>query len=216
MQNPVAPQQIQDQQQNLLVLEVKSLQALGMPKAVDLSLNRQQIWMVSGVSGTGKSQFLKALADLIEHSGEVKLYGQEQSQVCPEKWRSQVMYFSAETAWWRDHVGEHFDTNPDSELLKSVGLVPSILEKNPDDLSSGEKQRLALLRGLQYQPKVLLLDEITANLDPKSALLVEELVTDYINKNQTCALWISHDEEQQKRLGRNDCQLIFIAKEEAQ
>ncbi|BCN94278.1 iron ABC transporter ATP-binding protein FetA [Thiomicrorhabdus immobilis] len=185
-----------------------------MPNAVDLSLNRQQIWMVSGASGTGKSQFLKALADLIEHSGLVELYGQEQNQMCPEKWRSQVMYFSAETAWWRDHVAEHFDTQPDTEILNSVGLKPSILEKNPDDLSSGEKQRLALLRGLQYRPKVLLLDEITANLDPKSAQLVERLVVDYINTNQTCALWISHDEEQQQRLSCENCQLVFVAKEE--
>jgi len=96
-----------------------------------------------------------------------------------------------------------------------VGLKVDILEQNPDNLSSGEKQRLALLRGLQYEPKVLLLDEITANLDPKSARLVENLVTDYIAKHTAAALWISHDEEQQERLGCAECQLVFTAHEES-
>ena len=198
-----------------VLLEVESVQAEGLSLPVDLTVMKQQIWMISGPSGTGKSQFLKAVADLIEHTGQVRLLAQTQTQMCPEKWRVQVMYFSAETAWWSDIVSHHFETLPDEKLLKSLGLKVDILQKNPDSLSSGEKQRLALLRGLQYQPKVLLLDEVTANLDPKSALLVEAMVMDYIEKNQASVLWISHDEDQQQRVGCPDCQLVFIGQEEA-
>ncbi|WEJ62472.1 ABC transporter ATP-binding protein [Thiomicrorhabdus lithotrophica] len=202
-----------------VILVVEDVHTPGMVKPITLALQSQQIWMVSGESGTGKSRLLKSLADLIEHTGLVTLFEKEKTQqqdkVCPETWRSKVMYFSAETAWWSDSVKAHFETQPKPELLKSVGLKVDILEQNPDNLSSGEKQRLALLRGLQYEPKVLLLDEITANLDPKSALLVENLVTDYIAKHTAAALWISHDEEQQERLGCAECQLVFTAHEES-
>ena len=201
------------------ILVVENVHTPGMVKPISLALQSQQIWMVSGESSTGKSRLLKSLADLIEHTGLVTLFekenAQQQDKVCPETWRSKVMYFSAETAWWSDSVKAHFETQPKPELLKSVGLKVEILEQNPDNLSSGEKQRLALLRGLQYEPKVLLLDEITANLDPKSALLVENLVTDYIAKHAAAGLWISHDEEQQERLGCVECQLVFTANEES-
>ncbi len=197
----------------LVILEVQDVKALGMAFAINLTVLPQQIWMVSGASGTGKSQFLKALADLIEHSGQVFLLGESQTQLCPEAWRAQVMYFSAETAWWSDRVSQHFETQPDSELLALVDLHSDILQQNPDHLSSGEKQRLALLRGLQYQPKVLLLDEITANLDPKSVLLVEALVTDYLQKTHAAALWITHDEKQQQRVGCSECQLVLVSAE---
>lgn len=202
------------------ILSIEDVHAPGMIKPITLALHPQQIWMVSGESGTGKSLLLKSLADLIEHSGQITLFDkkkpQQQDKICPETWRSKVMYFSAETAWWSDSVKAHFEKRPKIELLKLVGLKADILEKNPDNLSSGEKQRLALLRGLQYEPKVLLLDEVTANLDPKSALLVEDLVTDYIAKHKAAALWISHDEEQQERLGCPECQLVFTSNEENQ
>ena len=200
------------------ILAIDDVHTPGMIKPITLVLQSQQVWMVSGESGTGKSLLLKSLADLVEHSGQVTLFEKEKTQqqdkICPEIWRSKVMYFSAETAWWSDSVKAHFETEPKLELLKLVGLKADILEQNPYNLSSGEKQRLALLRGLQYEPKVLLLDEVTANLDPKSALLVEDLVTDYIAKHKAAALWVTHDEEQQERLGCVECQLVLNSNEE--
>ncbi len=184
--------------------------AQGMLKAVDMFLQPQDICMLSGPSGSGKSQFLKALADLIKHQGEVCLEEQMLDKVCPETWRSQVMYFAAETAWWQDTVIAHFDQGLETDCLKGVGLGKDVLESNPDSLSSGEKQRLALLRGLQYQPKILLLDEITANLDPKSEQLVETLVKEYVDQHQAAAIWISHDPNQSQRMATK--KLVFEAK----
>lgn len=179
---------------------IENLQAAGMSVAIDLQLNAQDICMVSGPSGSGKSQFFKALADLIEHSGKVQLGQQILEQTCPENWRVQVMYFSAETAWWDDVVATHFETLPNAQQLEKIGLDTAMLNTNPDSLSSGEKQRFALLRGLQYQPKVLLLDEITANLDPSSEYLVETMVKEYVQQNHAIALWISHDPKQIQRM----------------
>lgn len=208
------------------LLQIRELLTVGMLKPVDLTIQAGQLWMLSGVSGTGKSQLLKAIADLIEHSGQAWLNGQAQADICADQWRQQVMYFSAETAWWKEIVAEHFETLPTAEQLHALGLNESFLQKNPDSLSSGEKQRLALLRGLSYEPRVLLLDEITANLDEASTLQVEELLQQYIQTsspmtahlksqppyNQSVAraiLWVSHDSRQRQRLSSPELQLVL-------
>lgn len=190
--------------QHIVTLKVNQLLALGMLEALDLELSSYDVCMLSGASGTGKSQFLKALADLISHQGEVCLNNRSQQEICPETWRSQVMYFAAETAWWADRVADHFEQKPATTWLAQIGLTEAMLEANPDTLSSGEKQRLALLRGLQYQPKVLLLDEITANLDRESEAMVEKLIIEYQQQYHAIVLWISHNPEQRSRLASKE------------
>ncbi|WP_084205666.1 ABC transporter ATP-binding protein [Thiomicrorhabdus chilensis] len=187
-----------------MVLQVNQLKAKGMRQAVSFSVPAEQLVLLYGVSGTGKSVLMRALADLIVHEGEVLLDGVEQRGLCPENWRRQVMYFSAETAWWRETVEEHFETLPSAETLHKLGLDNDYLKRSVNSLSSGEKQRLALLRGLLYEPRVLLLDEITANLDFDSALDVEKMVLDYSRQHQAGVLWVSHDQAQQKRLADSE------------
>ena len=67
-------------------------------------------------------------------------------------------------------------------------------------LSSGECQRFALLRLLANRPRVLLLDEPTANLDPDNVSRVERLIADYIREEQAAVLWVSHDPRQMRRV----------------
>ena len=208
------------------LLHIRGLLTTGMPKPVDLTIRAGNLWMLSGASGTGKSQLLKGIADLIEHSGQAWLNGQAQTEVCANQWRQQVMYFSAETAWWKELVAEHFETLPTAEQLHALGLNESFLQKNPESLSSGEKQRLALLRGLSYKPKVLLLDEITANLDEATTLQVEAFLQQYIQASSPAAvhsesqqphhesaaraiLWVSHDSHQRQRLSPPELQLVL-------
>ncbi|MCF6254110.1 MAG: ATP-binding cassette domain-containing protein [Thiomicrorhabdus sp.] len=209
------------------LLEVKGLKAEGMSQAVDISVFSGQVWMVIGSSGTGKSQFLKSLADLIEHEGDVHLNGVNQQTISAEQWRKQVMYFAAETAWWQDTVVAHFESPPDKTVLKSIGLPSDILQKNPDACSSGEKQRLALLRGLSYQPTILLLDEITANLDTEASIKVEKLLQNYLktpvlnaeiggekisSPPKKAIIWVSHDVAQRQRMASVEQHLTFQSK----
>ncbi|GAB6035211.1 ABC transporter ATP-binding protein [Galenea microaerophila] len=93
--------------------------------------------------------------------------------------------------------------------LACLGLSASILQQPIWQLSSGEKQRLALIRGLLLQPKVLLLDEVTANLDEQSSRQVEALIHAYIQQENTsrCALWVTHDSQQSQRVSNDHFQL---------
>jgi putative ABC transport system ATP-binding protein len=69
-------------------------------------------------------------------------------------------------------------------------------------LSSGERQRFALLRLLANRPRVLLLDEPTANLDPDNVIRVEKLVATYMAAEGAGVLWVSHDPLQTTRVAR--------------
>ncbi len=210
---------------NTPLLKAQKIVAHGMSSPIDLTVLPGQVWMLSGPSGTGKSLCLKSLANLIPHNGSVQLKQVEQSNMPPEIWRKQVMYFAAETAWWLNSIEEHFEKIPHKTQLEYIGLPYSILKRHPDSCSSGEKQRLALLRGLSYSPTVLLLDEITANLDYEATLQVEALLQAYLSglnlleiggekihstvPKERAIIWVSHDREQTQRMASKACLILF-------
>ncbi|MCD6430084.1 MAG: ATP-binding cassette domain-containing protein [Deltaproteobacteria bacterium] len=167
----------------------------------DLIIEEGETVSLSGSSGAGKSLLLRALADIDPHDGEVLLNGEScQSWSAPE-WRRRVALLPAESQWWHDTVGEHFQGSLAQEMLEVMGFDGNVMSWSITRLSSGEKQRLAILRLLQNKPKVLLLDEPTANLDPESSKRVENLFLNYQHKHGTAILWVTHDFEQGRRLG---------------
>ena len=166
---------------------------------VSLRLHAQeQIWL-SGPSGSGKSLFLRAVADLDPSSGDVWLSGETRNDLTPEYWRTQVALLPAESHWWAETVGEHFHTS-DGHQMEDLGFDSGVLDWSVSRLSSGERQRLALLRLLMNRPQVLLLDEPTANLDQENTLRVEGLILDYIERTHACVIWVSHDRNQAERI----------------
>jgi ABC-type multidrug transport system ATPase subunit len=167
-------------------------------RGVNLELPPGQCVGLTGPSGAGKTLLLRALADLDPHEGEMWLDGvaAEAIEVC--QWRRQVGLLPAESAWWHDTVGPHFK-NVDDQLLAALGFGSEVLEWQIAKLSSGERQRLALLRLLVHQPKVLLLDEPTANLDADNIQRAESLLDAYRSDHQAAILWVSHDQEQLHR-----------------
>ncbi len=148
---------------------------------------------VIGPSGSGKTCLLRALADLMPHSGEVRLDGQAQADVPAPVWRNQVQLVPAASQWWYPLCGAHFQSPLQWGDWQALGLGADVAELPSHRLSSGQRQRLALLRALQHKPRVLLLDEPSANLDPENVQRVKSLVLNYLEQHRACALWITHD-----------------------
>jgi ABC-type iron transport system FetAB ATPase subunit len=180
------------------LLELDRLQrpAIG---PVSLAVAAGECICISGSSGAGKSQLLRAIADLDPHDGVVRLSGMPADSIAPPDWRRQVGLLPPESSWWLPRVADHFHGKLPLPLAE-VGLADAILEQPVARLSSGEKQRLALLRLLANRPGVLLLDEPTANLDPENTRRVEAVIAAYRKAQGAAVIWVSHDREQAARV----------------
>lgn len=123
-------------------------------------------------------------------------------------WRRQVGLLPAESAWWFDTVGPHCVSWP-MDALQHLGFSPEVLGWSVSRLSSGERQRLALLRLLAISPRILLMDEPTANLDTQNTERVERLLVDFRTRQRPGMVWVSHDISQLKRC----CDPIYVLRE---
>jgi putative ABC transport system ATP-binding protein len=183
----------------LLVKELRSKFA----GPFELNLGTGACAAVTGPSGSGKSLFLRMIADLDPNEGQVWLNGRERTSMPAPEWRKQATYVSAESGWWADMVIEHFALNRRSEaaaLATRLGLRDDLLDAPIAQLSTGEKQRFSLVRALLPSPPVLLLDEPTGPLDQESVALVEALLQERMATG-TSILLVTHDPNQAQRLG---------------
>jgi len=184
------------------IIEQLSHEHLG---PISLSMASGELLTLRGKSGSGKSQLLRALADLDEHNGEVALQGDTAASMPAHQWRCRVALLPAESQWWHDDVIDHF---PADYHFNQLGFTSETATWKMSRLSTGEKQRLALLRLLVNEPKVLLLDEPTASLDPHNTHLLEELICNYQSEHQAIVIWVSHDLEQIARLGGRQAMML--------
>lgn len=166
---------------------------------VSINVARGECLAILGASGSGKSLFFRAVADLDPNQGEVYLNGQSREDMPAWEWRRQVSYVPAETGWWADRVGDHFDADGELEDLLQVVDLKDALGWEVNRLSTGERHRLGIVRALQTRPNVLLLDEPTASLDADMTRAVERLIKQQLARD-VCVLLVSHDPEQAKRI----------------
>lgn len=174
---------------------------------LNFSLAAGECLTLSGASGAGKTRVLRAIADLDAHLGEVFCRGSRAADLKPSLWRRRVGMLAADSQWWRDRVDEHFPAPPPPAHLQALDLAPGLLNESVARLSSGERQRLALLRLLANRPEVLLLDEPTANLDADNVSRVEQLVADYQAAEGAAVVWVSHDAAQSLRVAKRHVRL---------
>ena len=128
--------------------------------------------LITGQSGCGKSTLLKIVASLMSPTaGEILFEGKEINTLKPETYRQQVSYCAQTPALFGDTVYDNLifpwqirDKRPDPDVfladLARFELPETILKKNINELSGGEKQRVSLIRNLQFLPKILLLKPI--------------------------------------------------------
>lgn len=153
-----------------------------------------------GPSGSGKTLLLRALADLDPNSGTVRLNGRPRESMPAPQWRRAVTYVAAKPGWWTESVSGHFaDWEPALDLAGRFGLSQDCAAWPVERLSSGEAQRLALIRALVQSPEVLLLDEPTAALDAETCEAVEAAIQER-QKAGTSVLWVTHDRAQAQRV----------------
>lgn len=193
----------------LLAIHNLSIHQIG---PINLALSTEECVLLHGASGAGKSLLLRAIADIETNIGDILLNNQRRETIPAPVWRQQVGLLPAESAWWYESVGEHFLGTPHA-LLNRLGFSNDAMNYAIHRLSSGEKQRLALLRLLEKKPRVLLLDEASANLDAENTQAVENLIHDYLQENQAAAIWVSHSAEQRQRLQQRCATRIFEVRE---
>ncbi len=181
---------------------------------ISCSIKNNSITAVIGPNGAGKSIFLQTINGLTNIDyGKItfnKIYNNDEIR------NKQAMVFQTPTLL-RRNVKSNMDfvsnvKNKNGKLiikniLKRVGLE-GYDDKPARLLSGGEKQRLSLARALFIEPSVLLLDEPTANLDPFSLKLIEEIILEESKKGATIIL-TTHDMAQAKRLASD---IIFFNK----
>jgi ABC-type iron transport system FetAB ATPase subunit len=175
-----------------------------------LSVDKGGCLAVTGASGSGKSVFLRMLADMDPSEGSVILDGVDRIAMLAPQWRKAVSLVPAQAGWWTPQVGDHFpkaNLQAAAELTLRLRLPKDILERQVLRLSTGERQRLALIRAVVARPRVLLLDEPTSSLDEDSAGAVESVLAE-LQQTGLILVLVTHDSAQADRLGN---QTVHIA-----
>ena len=178
---------------------------------LSFSLTKGEVVVVIGPSGCGKSTFLRCLNKLEPiDSGVIKLDGKSISE--DEKKVNEI----------REKIGmvfQSYDLFPNMTIIKNVTLAPTLVQKRkkdevikeaeelldrvgllekknayPRQLSGGQKQRVAIVRSLIMHPEILLLDEITAALDPEMVREVLQVVLQLAKEGMTMLI-VTHEME---------------------
>jgi putative ABC transport system ATP-binding protein len=172
---------------------------------------------VLGPSGAGKTVLLRALAllDPIDE-GSVRWRGRDARGDAVPEYRGRVIYLHQRPALLDGtvednlrhpytlavHRGRRFDPARVEDLLERLGRDRAFLARGGRDLSGGEAQLVGLVRALQFDPSVLLLDEPTASLDATTAGAVEGLLDEWLSAEPggRALVWVGHDADQARRM----------------
>ena len=175
----------------------------------NFNLVQQEFVYLIGPTGVGKSSFLKLLyRDVVAQSGEVIVNGYRlnglKTKKIPELRRSMGIVFQDfqllmdRTIFDNVAFSLHVTGYPSSkipakvnELLTLVGLSHRF-KQMPQDLSGGEQQRVVIARALANEPRLLLADEPTGNLDPEASSEIMDILLS-IHKRGTAILMVTHD-----------------------
>lgn len=192
------------------LLEIKNLSFQAADKKIlediQFTIEEGDFLSITGPSGSGKSTLLKIIATVLSKtSGEILYNGHPIESYEPTEYRKEVSYCFQSPVLFGETVKENlafpyvirqveFDEAKAVDYLKTVGLPEDYLNKPITSLSGGEKQRIALIRNVLFQPKILLLDEVTSALDDENRQIIWKWLHDMRQKTEMTILMISHNE----------------------
>ena len=177
---------------------------------VSFSVDAGDYISIVGPSGSGKSTLLKLCSDLISPtSGEITYEGQDIRTITPEIYRQSVGYCFQRPYLFAKTVRRNIlfpydirNMKPDmariEHLFNLLQMPMDYFDRRNDELSGGEMQRICLIRSLIFEPKILLLDEVTSALDAKNTIVVEGLIEE-LHKRGVTIVSITHNEDQSLR-----------------
>lgn len=186
-------------------------------RAVDdvcLEVRRGEIFGLLGANGSGKSTLIRVIATLLlPDSGEVTVLGDDviKSRLAVRKKINRV---SVDAAFFKKlsahenllYAARLYDVEPRlarekaAAILKRLGFAPNKIYAPMENLSRGMQQKVAVARALLTSPVVLLLDEPTTGLDPKSKRDVQEFVQEVREEHDTTIVLTTHDMYEAERL----------------
>jgi len=193
---------------------------------VCLEIEKGDFLGVIGHTGSGKSTLISHFNGLLKPTnGKIYLDGQDISQI---KNKSQLsfdvglVFQYPEYQLFEETVYKDIAFGPSNmglsnaeitqrvyESLKFVGLDESVLEKSPFELSGGQKRRVAIAGVIAMKPKVLILDEPTAGLDPVGRDDILQHIKDYHTQNNSTVILVSHSMED---IARNAKHILVMNK----
>ena len=175
---------------------------------------------VIGHTGSGKSTLVQHLNGLLRPtSGTVLLNGKdiwaEPKKIREVRFQVGMVFQYPEHQLFEDTVYKDIAFGPKNmglgeeeigqrvrKAAAAVGLREELLEKSPFDLSGGEKRRAAIAGVMAMEPKVLILDEPTAGLDPRGRDMILEQIRRYKEENRTTVMLVSHSMEDVARVAK--------------
>lgn len=169
---------------------------------VDLTMAEGEFFVLLGPSGCGKTTLLRAIAGLETlDSGTILLHGVD-AQPLPPSERDLGLVFQDLALWPHMTVHEHLTfalgrSDPEAcrEILGEL-RIDHLATRRPDELSGGERQRLALARALVRRPRLLLLDEPLASVDPEIGGEIRGLLRRINEQLETTMLYVTHLQEE--------------------
>lgn len=179
---------------------------------INFTANKGELIVLNGASGSGKSTLLSIIGGLLDKSsGEITLDDLSYVDLSDKKLTDmrlnqigfifqsshlipylnvtdQLMYVGQMAGMSKNEAKKRAE-----KLLIDIGLEHR-LKSYPNELSGGEKQRVAIMRAWMNEPKLILADEPTASLDSNRAIEVVKMIRDNVKNNQSIGIMITHDE----------------------